>query len=128
MVLCILKKFYLFILISGFSFLLNNLLNLYFVEVLHADSKLSAAITYFLLFFLNFFIFKNFIFIKEKGSDKKLNIYEYIKLNLILRLLEYLSFLTLLKVLNLYFLIIVNLVSIIFTLLKYFYLRRMTLK
>jgi len=122
-----LKKFYLFILISGFSFLLNNLLNLYFVEILHADSKLSAAITYFLLFFLNFFIFKNFIFIKEKGSDKKLNIYEYIKLNLILRLLEYLSFLTLLKVLNLYFLIIVNLVSIIFTLLKYFYLRRMTL-
>ena len=122
------KKFYLFILISGFSFLLNNLLNLYFVEILHADSKLSAAITYFLLFFLNFFIFKNFIFIKEKGSDKKLNIYEYIKLNLILRLLEYLSFLTLLKVLNLYFLIIVNLVSIIFTLLKYFYLRRMTLK
>lgn len=121
------KKFYLFILISGFSFLLNNLLNLYFVEILHADSKLSAAITYFLLFFLNFFIFKNFIFIKEKGSDKKLNIYEYIKLNLILRLLEYLSFLTLLKVLNLYFLIIVNLVSIIFTLLKYFYLRRMTL-
>jgi len=123
-----LKKFYLFILTSGFSFLLNNLLNLYFVEILHADSKLSAAITYFLLFFLNFFIFKNFIFIKEKGSDKKLNIYEYIKLNLILRLLEYLSFLTLLKVLNLYFLIIVNLVSIIFTLLKYFYLRRMTLK
>ena len=122
------KKFYLFILTSGFSFLLNNLLNLYFVEILHADSKLSAAITYFLLFFLNFFIFKNFIFIKEKGSDKKLNIYEYIKLNLILRLLEYLSFLTLLKVLNLYFLIIVNLVSIIFTLLKYFYLRRMTLK
>jgi hypothetical protein len=122
-----LKKFYLFILTSGFSFLLNNLLNLYFVEILHADSKLSASITYFLLFFLNFFIFKNFIFIKEKGSDKKLNIYEYIKLNLILRLLEYLSFLTLLKVLNLYFLIIVNLVSIFFTLLKYFYLRRMTL-
>ena len=121
------KRFYLFVLTSGLSFLLNNLLNLYFVEVLHTDSRLSAAITYLLLFFLNFFIFKNFIFIKEKETDKKLNIYDYIKLNLILRVLEYLSFLALFKIFNLYFLIIVNLVSIIFTLLKYFYLRRMTM-
>ena len=121
------KRFYLFVLTSGLSFLLNNLLNLYFVEILHADSRLSAALTYFLLFFLNFFIFKNFIFIKEIETDKKLNIYDYIKLNLILRILEYLSFLALFKIFNLYFLIIVNLVSIIFTLLKYFYLRRMTM-
>ena len=121
------KRFYLFILTSGLSFLLNNLLNLYFVEILHTDSRLSAALTYFLLFFLNFFIFKNFIFIKEIETDKKLNIYDYIKLNLILRILEYLSFLALFKIFNLYFLIIVNLVSIIFTLLKYFYLRRMTM-
>lgn len=121
------KRFYLFVLTSGLSFLLNNLLNLYFVEILHTDSRLSAAITYFLLFFLNFFIFKNFIFIKEKEADTKLNIYDYIKLNLILRVFEYLSFLALFKIFNLYFLIIVNLVSIIFTLLKYFYLRRMTM-
>jgi putative flippase GtrA len=121
-----LHKFTLFILTSILSFLLNNAINFLLVKHFEISTNLSALFSYFILFFFNFYIFKKFIFTQKNGCDKKLSLPIYIKVNITLRFFEYLSYITLIKLYNYNFLIILNLVSLSFTLIKFLCLRKVT--
>jgi len=121
-----LKKLTLFILTSGLSFFLNNSINFVLVEFLVISAKISASISYLILFFLNYYIFKNYIFIKKLGAKKELSLSVYIKINIILRICEYFSFIILIDLLDYNYLIALNIVSLIFTVIKYLLLRSIT--
>ena len=123
----ILKKFTLFVFTSGLSFFLNNSINFILIEIIFINIKVSSLISYTILFFLNYYIFKKYIFIKKFGANKTLSLFVYIKLNIILRSCEYFSFINLIDIYEINYLITLNAVSLLFTLIKYFTLRRMTL-
>ena len=122
------KKLSLFLLTSGLSFFLNNSINFILVEFFIISAKISALISYLILFFLNFYIFKKYIFIKKLGAKKKLSLSVYIKLNISLRLCEYFSFIILIDLYNYNYLLSLNIVSLFFTMMKYLFLRNITLK
>ena len=122
------KEFSLFSLTSGLSFFLNNSINFVLVEVCQINIKLSALISYTFLFFLNYFIFKKYIFTNNnRGHKSKLTLLNYIKLNITLRILEYISYILITNIYTINYLIILNIVSLFFTFFKFFFLRKMTL-
>ena len=67
------------------------------------------------------------IFIKKNGANKTLSLLVYIKINIILRSCEYFLFINLIDIYQINYLITLNAVSLLFTLIKYFILRGMTL-
>ena len=68
-----------FLFISAFSFILNNLLNYIFIDLIEIKEYLSTAITYIILFISNFYLCKCFVFNVKNKSIKFIhsNFYVY---------------------------------------------------
>jgi len=114
-----------FLFISAFSFILNNLLNYFFIEFIEIKEYLSTAITYIILFISNFYLCKGFVF---NVKTKSINFFNFTLIVGSLRFLEYISFLIIYNYFELHYLVIINTVSIIFLFTKFIFLNRISLE
>jgi len=118
------NKFFLFLLLSSFSFLSGNILNIFFIEITRIDKRLSFFITYLILFFLNYSFCKYKIF--NVNSNFNLSIKNFFVITGSFRLLEYLLSLILLNNSNLHYLILLNITTFTFVITKFFILNKIT--
>lgn len=118
------NKLFLFLLLSSFSFLIGNILNIFFIEITKIDKRFSFLITYLILFFTNFTFCKYKIFTFE--SKNNLSIKNFFMITGFFRLLEYLLSLILLHNSNLHYLILLNITTITFVIIKFFILNKIT--
>ena len=105
-----------FLFVSALSFIINNVFNYTFIDLIEINEYLSTAITYLVLFITNFYLCKHFVFNKK---NKSINLLNFILVVGSLRALEYISFLIIYTHFGLHYLIIVNSISVIFLYIKF---------
>jgi len=116
------KKFFLFIFLSSLSFLLGNIFNLFFIEILCFNERISFFLTYVILFFINYNFCKYKIF--NINSRLNLSIKDFFIVTGCFRLLEYLFSLILLNNSNLHYLILLNITTFTFVIIKFLILNK----
>lgn len=118
------KKAFKYILVSINSFLINNLLNYIFKELLELKPFLSISSSYAIVLTINFILTKFLVFEKSSIDARKLFVY-YIILVISFRIIEYLLFLFLYYSQLFDYFILLNTILISSAIIKYVIVKRL---
>lgn len=118
------KKAFKYILVSINSFLINNLLNYIFKELLELKPFLSISSSFAIVLTINFILTKFLVFEKSSIDARKLFVY-YIILVISFRIIEYLLFLFLYYSQLFDYFILLNAILISSAIIKYVIVKRL---
>ena len=118
------KKAFKYILVSINSFLINNLLNYIFKELLELKPFLSISSSFAIVLTINFILTKFLVFEKSSIDARKLFVY-YIILVISFRIIEYLLFLFLYYSQLFDYFILLNTILISSAIIKYVIVKRL---
>ena len=108
---------------SGFSYVLNIGLTATFHELLGLPEEISYAFTIMILLIINFFTIRNYVFESLKENPKTQAV-RFVFAVFAFRVVEYLTFLFLLRALGIYYLVSITITLIFFFILKYFFFKK----